>query len=172
MSIIARRAAIMSSCASLMIPGAATAAGRSLGQQWIDGWNAADPDHLVAAFTPDAIYEDVAFGVKKKGSAGLRELHKSDHDDVGGFYVELIASHVADGHGTIEWIYGGKDVGLFKTGKPFKVQGVSVIEARGGRISRNLDYYDVATIMRQVGLLPPTSTQPSLIVTPMPKVPI
>ncbi len=160
MSIIARRAVIMSSCFGLMIPGAAAraapAASRSVGQQWIDGWNATDTDHLIAAFTPDAIYEDVALGVKKKGSAGLRELHKSDHDDVGGFYVELIASHVADGHGTIEWMYGGKDVGLFKTGKPFKVQGVSVIEVRAGRISRNLDYYDVATIMRQVGLLPST----------------
>lgn len=158
MSVIARRVAIIGSCFGLMLPGAATrtatAASKSIGQKWIDGWNATDPGLLVAAFTPDAIYEDVAFGVKKTGSAGLRELHKSDHDDVGGFYVKLIASHVADGHGTIEWIYGGKDVGLFKTGKPFEVQGVSVIEVRGGRISRNLDYYDAATIMKQVGILP------------------
>lgn len=94
------------------------------------------------------------FGIRKKGTAELRELHKSDHDDVGNFYVRLIASHVADGHGTIEWTYGGKDVGLFKTGKPFQVRGVSVIEVRGGRISCNLDYYDVATIMKQVGVLP------------------
>jgi len=43
---------------------------------------------------------------------------------------------------------------LFKTGKPFEVRGVSVIEVRGGRISRNLDYYDAATIMKQVRLLP------------------
>jgi len=31
--------------------------------------------------------------------------------------------------------------------------GVSVIDLREGRISRNLDFYDAASIMRQVGLL-------------------
>ena len=158
MSIVARRLAIMSSCLGLLLPGTATrtatAASTTIGQRWIDAWNAALTNLLAEAFTPDAIYEDVAFGVKKKGSVELRELHKSDHDDVGGLYVRLIASHVADGHGTIEWMYGGKDVGLFKTGKSFEVRGVSVIEVRGGRISRNLDYYDAATIMKQVGLLP------------------
>ena len=158
MSIVARRVALMGSCFGWMLAEAATrtatAASKSIGQKWIDGWNAGDPGLLVATFTPDAVYEDIAFGVKKQGSAELRELHKSDHDDVGGFYVKLIASHVADGHGTVEWRYGGKDVGLFKTGKPFEVQGVSVIEVRGGRISRNLDYYDAATIMKQVGILP------------------
>jgi len=33
-----------------------------------------------------------------------------------------------------------------------------VIDLRGGRISRNLDYYDAASIMRQVGMLPPEKT--------------
>lgn len=89
---------------------------------------------LVAAFTPDGVYEDVPFGLKKKGRAELRELHKFFHDSVGGLYVKLIASHVADGHGTIEWIFGGKDISVFKTGKPFAVPGVSVIELRGGRL--------------------------------------
>jgi ketosteroid isomerase-like protein len=68
--------------------------------------------------------------------------------------VKLISSHVANGYGTIEWIFGGKDVGVYKTGKPFAVRGVSVIEVRGAHISRNLDYYDAATIMKQVGKLP------------------
>jgi ketosteroid isomerase-like protein len=113
-----------------------------------------DPEVLVSAFTPDGIYEDVTFGLKKKGSAELRDLHKFFHDSVDGLYVKLIATHVAAGHGTIEWMFGGKDVGVFKTGKPFEVQGVSVIEVRGNRISHNLDYYDAATIMKQVGKLP------------------
>ena len=94
------------------------------------------------------------FGLKKKGSAELRELHKFFHDAVGGLYVKLIATHVANGHGTIERMFGGTDVGVFKTGKPFEVQGVSVIDVRGNRIPRNLDYYDAATIMKQVGKLP------------------
>ena len=133
---------------------AQTAPQNPAAQAWIDGWNAADPEKLVAAFTPDGVYEDVAFGIVKKGSAELRELHKFFHGAVGGLYVKLVDSHVADGHGAIEWIFGGADIDVFKTGKPFAVRGVSVIEVVDGRISRNLDYYDAATIMRQVGALP------------------
>ena len=43
---------------------------------------------------------------------------------------------------------------MFKTGKNFSVRGVSVFEVRGGKISRYKEFYDVATIMRQVGMLP------------------
>jgi steroid delta-isomerase-like uncharacterized protein len=158
MPIINRRTAFISPCVGLMFAGAATrsatAADKSLGQKWVDGWNSANPELLVAAFTSDGIYEDVPFGLKKKGSAELRELHKFFHDAVGGLHTRLINSHVADGHGTIEWMFGGKDIAVYKTGKPFEVQGVSVIEVRAGRISRNLDYYDAATIMKQVGALP------------------
>ncbi len=158
MPIIARRAAIVGTSIGLMLPNvtahSATAANKSVGQKWIDGWNSPDPEVLVSVFTPDGIYEDVTFGLKKKGSAELRDLHKFFHDSVGGLYVKLIATHVLNGHGTIEWMFGGKDVGVFKTGKPFEVQGVSVIEVSGSRISRNLDYYDAATIMKQVGMIP------------------
>jgi steroid delta-isomerase-like uncharacterized protein len=126
----------------------------SIAQKWIDGWNSPDPEKLVAAFTSDGVYQDVPFDLHKKGSTELRELHKFFHETVGGLYVKLVAAHVSGGHGTIEWIFGGTDVGVFKTGKPFAVPGVSVVDVRNGRISRNLDYYDAATIMKQVGLLP------------------
>ena len=106
------------------------------------------------AFTPEGVYEDVAFGITKKGSAELRDLHKFFHGAVSGLFVKLVDYHIADGHGTIEWIFGGTDVDVFKTGKPFSVRGVSVIEVDNGRISRNLDYYDAAAIMKQVGVLP------------------
>jgi len=61
---------------------------------------------------------------------------------------------IRDGHGTIEWTFSGTDKGVYKTGKKFSVRGVSVIDMRDGKISRNLDFYDLATIMRQVGVLP------------------
>jgi steroid delta-isomerase-like uncharacterized protein len=126
----------------------------SLVQKWIAGWNSKTPQILVSDFTPDGYYEDVPSGLKKRGTNGLRELHKYFHDVVDGLYVKLVAAHVARGHGTIEWIFGGTDVGMWKTGKPFSVPGVSVIEVRNGRISRDLDYYDMATVMKQLGVLP------------------
>jgi len=43
---------------------------------------------------------------------------------------------------------------VFNTGRKFSVRGVSVIDVRDGKISRSLDFYDSAAIMRQVGKLP------------------
>ena len=153
MNITARSFAFAGLIAALLWTGGADAQ-TSVAQKWIDGWNSKQPGILVAAFTTDGVYQDMAFGITKKGSQEIRDLHKFFHDAVGGLYVKLVAAHIARGHGTIEWIFGGTDVGVFKTGKPFSVAGVSVIEVRNGRISRNLDYYDAATIMKQVGALP------------------
>jgi len=112
----------------------------AIAHAWIDGWNSPTPETLVAAFTRDGVYEDVPFGIRKQGSVELAELHKFFHDAVGGLYCKLLDAHIANGHGTIEWIFGGTDVAVYKTGKPFAVRGVSVIDVRGGKISRNLDY--------------------------------
>jgi ketosteroid isomerase-like protein len=38
------------------------------------------------------------------------------------------------------------------TNKPFEVRGSSIVEFRDGKISRNSDYWDLATYMKQVGL--------------------
>lgn len=150
---------IVSICTAILVVGfgassVIVAKDTSIAQKWIDGWNSTDPEKLVSAFTPDGVYEDVTFGIVKKGSAQIRDLHKFFHSGVSGLYVKLVNSHVAEGHGTIEWIFGGTDVEVWKTGKPFSVRGVSVIDVKGGRILRNLDYYDAATIMKQVGVLP------------------
>ena len=38
--------------------------------------------------------------------------------------------------------------GFCGTGKQFTVRGVTVMEIRGNRISRNSDYWDLATVLR------------------------
>jgi uncharacterized protein (TIGR02246 family) len=121
---------------------------------WVDGWNSSDPEKLAKMFTSDGIYQDVPTGLNKKGGAEIRDLHIFFHNAVEGLYVKLIAANIAGDHGTIEWLFGGKDIGIFKTGKPFEVQGVSVVDLKDERISRDFDYYDMATIMKQVGVLP------------------
>jgi ketosteroid isomerase-like protein len=38
------------------------------------------------------------------------------------------------------------------TNKPFEVRGAAVVGFTDGKISRNSDYWDLATYMKQVGL--------------------
>ncbi len=44
--------------------------------------------------------------------------------------------------------------GMPATGKRFSIRGVTIIELQGGKIRRNSDYWDAASMMKQVGLLP------------------
>ncbi len=65
----------------------------------------------------------------------------------------MINSTESGSGGSVEWIFSRTDVGLYKTGKKFSVRGVSVYELGDGKFASNRDYYDAATIMRQVGVL-------------------
>jgi steroid delta-isomerase-like uncharacterized protein len=147
--------------ASIVVLVALTAAAHKkspVAESFITVWNSHDVEKVIPVFTNDVLYEDVTFGAVNHGSAELRKFAASIFAAVPDVKFELVNSAVAREHGTIEWVFTGTDHGLYKTGKRFSVRGVSVIDLRGGRISRNLDFYDAASIMRQIGLLPSEKT--------------
>jgi steroid delta-isomerase-like uncharacterized protein len=126
----------------------------AMAEKWIAGWNSHDPDKMLVLFTDDIFYEDVAFGEVSHGQAEVRKFILSELEGVPDLELKLMRADIHGGHGTIEWMFSGTDKDVFKTGKKFSVRGVSVIDMRDGKIFRNVDFYDVATVMRQVGLLP------------------
>ncbi|MBS1840329.1 MAG: ester cyclase [Acidobacteria bacterium] len=125
-----------------------------IAESWIAAWNSHDPAKWATYFTPDIYYEDVTFGEISRGSAEAGKFAGSLFTEVPDLKLELVEAHMEGNHGSIQWVLTGTDKGVYKTGKPFKVRGVSVIAVKNGKISRSLDYYDLATIMRQVGVLP------------------
>jgi len=149
---------------SVMLVWPATAAppeGKSAGdrdaaiaEKWIAAWNSHSPDKMLPLFTDDVFYEDVAFGEANHGKTELRKFADDEFEAVPDLELKLLRADIHGGHGTIEWTFSGTDKDMFKTGKKFSVRGVSVIGLRDGKIFRNLDFYDAATIMRQVGKLP------------------
>lgn len=134
--------------------GAAAASASRIAESWIAAWNSHDPEKLLPLYTKDAVYEDVAFGEVSRGPAELRKFAASFMEAVPDLKLELTGSAIQGDHGTIEWVLSGTDKDIFKTGKKFTVRGASVLTLAHGKISRNLDFYDSATIMRQVGVLP------------------
>jgi steroid delta-isomerase-like uncharacterized protein len=129
-----------------------------IAESWFAAWNSHDPEKVIAIFTPDVLFEDVTFRATSHGSPELRKFAASIFDAVPDAKFELVNASADRKCGHIEWVFSGTDHGLYKTGKRFSVRGVSVIDVRQGRISRELDYYDAASIMRQVGLLGPPKT--------------
>lgn len=148
-----KKALVTASIVILVALAAAAQKKPRVAESFIAAWNSHEVEKVIPLFTNDVFYEDVTFGAVNHGSADLRKFAASIFEAVPDVRFELVNSTVNRGHGTIEWIFTGTDKGLYKTGKRFSVRGVTVIDLRGGRISRNLDFYDAASIMRQVGLL-------------------
>ena len=127
---------------------------RRIGKAWCDAWNAHDPRAFANAFTHDVYYEDVAAGVASRGTGEFAAYAQAEWAIFPDLSFQCVSTIVKDGHGSIEWIGTGTEVGLFGTHKRATVRGASVIDVRGGKISRSIDYYDFATILRQIGVLP------------------
>ena len=142
----------------LLLCGAGFAQTRANGEariveRWVAAWNSHDVKKVIPLFTDDVLYEDVTFGAVNHGSTDLRKFASFFFEAVPDMKFEVLNSSVEGKRGVIEWVFSGTDKGVYKTGKRFTVRGVSIIDVDHGRISRNLDFYDSASIMRQVGLL-------------------
>jgi steroid delta-isomerase-like uncharacterized protein len=58
----------------------------------------------------------------------------------------------------LEWTMSGTHQGdlpgMPATGRSFSVRGATVLQLADGLISRNSDYWDMATLLGQLGLMP------------------
>ena len=134
------------------------AALESLLDAWAPAWSSNNAEKLLPLFTNDAFYEDVTFGAKNEGSDSIRKFATGAFEAFADMNFELKSRFVgADGkRGALEWVWRGRQIkdfpGLPATNKPFEVRGATIVEFRDGKISRDSDYWDLATYMRQVGL--------------------
>jgi steroid delta-isomerase-like uncharacterized protein len=126
----------------------------SVAESALASWNTHEPDKIITFYTDDIVYEDVPHGIVCHGQAELRDFVAGCFASDGPVKLEVVNSWVHKGHGVSEWSWHGVDIEQFKTRKPFTIRGISIFEVRDGKISRNRDYYDVATQMRDVGALP------------------
>ncbi len=131
-------------------------------RDWIDAWNDNDPDAIAALYANDGIYEDVPSGQEARG------------DDISGFLADFFAVagdvelELTDAFGDDDWAvaeyaFSATNQGIFPgapVGASWSVRTVTVFELDGDEIRRSSDYYDVATILGQLGLLPAAGATP------------
>ena len=108
-------------------------------------------------FTKDIVYEDVTLGVHARGAKVFKAFAQGTFDAFPNSRFELGQSACHGHQGFFEWILIGEDgsvdppaPGLCGTGKSFTVRGVAIIDIQGHRISRNVDFWDLTTLLRQL----------------------
>ena len=134
---------------------------RELLDHYVESYNAGDLDGVMALYADDAVQgmPDGTF----KGREAIRErlaMELAACPDV----VHSVRSFVSDGDFFAdEWTFAGTHSGPFvlpdgtevpPTGERLEVKGMEVVALRDGKIVLNTLYYDMLSVVAQMGLLP------------------
>jgi steroid delta-isomerase-like uncharacterized protein len=127
-------------------------------EAWATLWTAHDMGRLLPLFTEDVLYEDVTMGAVNHTPAELRAFGEGFFSAFPDVSFEL-TSVCADGaRGGAEWVMRGTHKGdlpsMPATGRRVEVRGASAFEFRGSKICRCSDYWDMATLLKQLGFMP------------------
>ncbi len=125
---------------------------------WAAAWSSSDADKVVALFTDDCVYEDVTMGIVNRGKQELKSFAKTFLSAFPDMKCELQTRFVSGTLGSAEWTLSGTHTGdapgLPATNKSFSLRGASVFELQGDKIRRCSDYWDMVTLLKQIGLMP------------------
>ena len=133
-------------------------------QQWCTTWNTGDAKGMAALFVPAGIYEDFAFQAKSQSQAGVAQWVAITAKNIPNAHMQIIEAIQQGDRAAVKWIFSGTPGALGttpSTGKSFAVAAVSFFELRGNRIVRVSDFYNLADILRQLGLPADSWTPPA-----------
>lgn len=131
-------------------PAASPAALSPLLQQWVDGVEAGDGDAIAALYTPDAVHEDVPSGLVVQGPEEIGALVSGTVTQFDDVRYDVIAAHESGDLAILEYRFSATDL---ESGQPISLRGAYIFELDGDQIRRSADYYDIAGILAQLGLL-------------------
>jgi steroid delta-isomerase-like uncharacterized protein len=123
----------------------------------MDVWASRDFEMIDNIFTADGVYEDAADQSKYEGIQEIKDFMRECVTWAPDTKVEPLSVFVSGNKGAVEWIWSGTQTGdipdLMKaTGKSFRICGVTILEFEHGKIKKNVDYYNAARFLHQLGV--------------------
>jgi steroid delta-isomerase-like uncharacterized protein len=162
-------ATILSAFAAGLVMGAlglpiysAGAAGCSeqLFKDYLAGW-AHNMPKLMTVYADNAVHEDKTVSANLSGKKAIGDFAQAWFNGFPDLSFTIVALNVAGNRGTAEWIANGTHKGdmpgMPASNKVMKVPGVSLFECSDGKVARVVEFWDNATVMKQLGFLPPAT---------------
>ncbi|GAB7189445.1 hypothetical protein NUM3379_01510 [Kineococcus sp. NUM-3379] len=128
-------------------------------RSWAQAWNTGDGKLMASLFTPDGTYADHAFQARVQGTEQVAGWVAVTIDSIGDIRV-TVTDVLQDGdRACVRWTFAGTftTVQSFTTdadirGRSFSVPAVSWFRFARGRIAAVEDHYNLADLMRQLGM--------------------
>lgn len=129
-----------------------------IARQSFEAWNSHDVNAFTKLLAEDTVWESDAFPMTFRGQEGARQFFQfyvGAFPDLS-FELEQVLSE--GDHVVVRWKSTGTHRGdlpdLPATNRTTSLHGCSVSEIKGGKITRAWVYFDNATLLRQLGVLP------------------
>jgi len=142
-----------------LITGCRAASNRSelVTERLMDMWRTGNTSALDAIAATDVVYDDVPNGRRYEGREGVREYIGHVHAWAGDIEIEITSLRGEANAAVAEWVMRGiQDRPIpgrvpIATGRRFRLNGVTLVELRDGKIARAADYLDVLGFVVQLG---------------------
>ena len=117
------------------------------------GWSR-NMDQLLSVFTDDITYVDTPLGSTFRGKEELRAFAQGFFNAFPDLKAVITSTVVSGNRAASEWIFTGTQTGdlagMPASNKQMDLRGVSIYEFEGGKIKRKIDYWDMATLVKQL----------------------
>jgi steroid delta-isomerase-like uncharacterized protein len=125
-------------------------------------WNSHVLERVLSFYSPEYIGDDVGQASLLHGYAGLREMLERYWRAFPDLQFAIKDTIIQDSRLTIVWVAEGTHQGpilnIPPTGHRVEVKGVSVIDVQEGLVVRGQHIWDLAGMLRHMGLLPDLHT--------------
>ncbi len=122
-------------------------------KDWYAGFNSHDLEKSVLFYTDDCLFEDLATGEVVHGKNEMKAWNKQTFTDYPEMQIESKSWFASGNKVASEWIMTGTHAhssipATPATGKRFSFRGVSILELREGKVSRETSYWNRADLMQ------------------------
>jgi len=126
-------------------------------------WSSGDSALLASYFSEDGSYVESSYNHSYVGHEQIARFSRFMHAFSRDVKIEYL-SHCGDANlFSLEWMWSGVATGPIRidgitypaANKPYEIPGVAICRANArGEITYHRDYYDLLTLMRQLGIAP------------------
>jgi len=141
-----------------LTPATQVNAHRAIVQNLIDAWNAHDPERIAAFYAPDYVGVDIGQPQPQNGPREIRALTAYYFRAFPDLQIKLDDLVMEGDKAVLIWTWTGTQNGTFMnipaSGRAVVVRGSTALTFQDGLIHRSTRIWDLAGLLRAIGLLP------------------